>query len=287
MWQIASGSEGRDYSKYFFRYGMAFVGGEENIRRMEHVDVGNIIVLKTGKKILAVGRVTQVGGEDLEWLKDFDGWILPAYCYVHWKQPEQPIPMPSLAQAAIARVYDQDVINTANNIWNDGFEVPTSPEPAPTALVEDSDILECLIEAGLRPSSEDELTKAIRRIRLLATYYYNNRWGKIGEHETRTFLVIPLLLALGWSEKKLKIELPAGGRNRIDIACFRTDHDEINEDCVAIIETKGFSSGLDDARDQAVTYTEGFESCEAVITTNGYCYKVTSVRNISQINSIG
>jgi len=39
----------------------------------------------------------------------------------------------------------------------------------------------------------------------------------IREHETRTFLVIPLLLALGWAEQQLKIEMPAAGAESISL----------------------------------------------------------------------
>ena len=87
----------------------------------------------------------------------------------------------------------------------------------------------------------------------------------IREHETRSFLVLPLLLALGWSEQQIKIELGVKGeRKRIDIACFarayrRDSSGELNyEDCTLIIETKDFRLGLEEAPDQAKAYAEHF-----------------------------
>lgn len=118
-------------------------------------------------------------------------------------------------------------------------------EPTSTSAVSDSEILAFLIREGLRVSAAEELTQALQRIRLLAEYYYNHQpWSDIREHETRTFLVIPLLLALGWAEQQLKIELPVKG-GRVDIACLDRPFSGNPANVVALIETKGFSSGLD------------------------------------------
>lgn len=59
--------------------------------------------------------------------------------------------------------------------------------------------------------------KVVHRIRDLGQWYRDRvREGiKVKEHETRTFLIVPLLLALGWPEQKLKIEW-----YNIDIAFF-------------------------------------------------------------------
>jgi hypothetical protein len=128
----------------------------------------------------------------------------------------------------------------------------------------------------LRVSAAHELTEAIRRIRLLADYYYRSgRWDDIREHETRTFLVVPLLLALGWAEQQLKIELPVKGVGRADIVCFTGPFLQCrDEDVAVIIETKGFASGLDFARSQAEGYAKQFTNCRVILITNGYCYKL-------------
>ncbi len=41
----------------------------------------------------------------------------------------------------------------------------------------------------------------------------------MSEHETRTFLITPLLVALGWSEQRIKIEW-----DKLDVALFRYPH---------------------------------------------------------------
>ena len=278
-WQVAAGSAGRDYADLFLKFGMAFVGGETQTATVEEVDEGDIVVLKQGtQKILAAGTVIKKNGNhrgcgDKEWLEDFDGWDLSAYCYVDWKQPKHPIATSGLTRATIQRLHQKKHQDMADNILKAGDTVPTSPEPAETEVVEDSQILKFLIKEGLRPSSADELTNTISRIRLLADYYYHHcTWEGIREHETRTFLVVPLLLALGWAEQQIKIELPCSG-GKIDIACFSKNYEEKKNECIAIVETKGFSSGLDYAQKQAETYSKDFPNCKAVIITNGYCYK--------------
>ena len=298
-WQIAAGFQQRDYSDLFLKYGIAFVHGELE----ENVNLGDIMVLKQGKTaIKAVGIVVERDGiykgyvdeegyvvdeegrenrdRRKEWLLDHDGWSLPEFCYVDWREPNEPIPVSGLKIGKIQRLNQQEPQDSAKNILKTGTSVPISPEPSETSEITDKDILNFLIEEGIRPSSSDEITSNISKITLLADYYYHRvKWEDIGEHEIRTFLVVPLLLALGWSEQQIKIELACGGNKRVDIAYFRKpcrseNREEWKKECVAIIETKRFGTGLDYAPQQAKTYSEDFPLCQAVIATNGYCYKV-------------
>jgi len=282
-WQIAAGSSGRNYSDYFIKFGMAFVGGDDQIETMNQVQKGDVVVIKNGLyQILAAGEVIERDGKtnscgDKSWLGDFDGWDLQAYCYVNWHVPDKPIDTDGLTRATIQRLPQAKHQKIADDLLLLPAHSP-DPEPEETNSINDDQILEHLITEGLRPSSADDLTNTLRKIRLLAQYYYTNCWwGDIREHETRTFLVVPLLLALGWAEQQIKIELPCGG-GRIDIACFRRSYKRNNDECVAIIETKDFSSGLDYAPKQAKTYSKDFLYCKAVIVSNGYCYK-TYLRN--------
>lgn len=277
-WRITSGSDGRDYSKYFLKYGIAFVGGDNQTQTMEHVEEGDIVVLTSGNTIKAVGRVTRVGDKAKEWLKDFDGWILSSYCHVDWKIPTEEISI--YRGRTIHKIHKTDVINIADIILNTtGTEKRPCEEPQDVRKVEVDEILNFLKDE-MKTTSEDDLKNAISRIQSLAEHYYNNqRWRNIREHEARTFLVIPLLLALGWREQQIKIELPCTG-GKVDIACFREDYNgqkDVDE-CVAIIETKSFHIGLDYAIGQINDYVkadrEYFRNCKTAIVTNGHCYKV-------------
>ena len=285
-WQIAAGSDQRDYSEWFLKYGIAFTGRDHGLCK---VKVGDIIVLKRGvTEILAVGKAIDKNGRpggcrDKEWLLDFDGWELAEYRYVKWKKPEKPIPVQGLTRGTLKGLHQQELKDKANEIWETGTSVCTSPEPSSEIRnVKDDEILNFLIEQGVSPSSSDEITSTISKIRLLAKYYYfqyEYPWGEIGEHEIRTFLVVPFLLALGWSPQQMKIEFKCTG-GKIDLAVFRNscksnNKNQWDSECVAILETKRFGVGLDYADQQVKSYSKiEFPQCKALIATNGYCYKL-------------
>lgn len=277
-WQVAAGSRGRDYADRFLQFGMAFVGGEEHVRKMAEVAVGDVVLLKRGlSQVVAAGDVVQRNGVhrgdgDRDWLHDFDGWDLPAYCYVNWRVPTAPVETEGLTRTTIQRVPQEKHRLLADSLLSLPIR-PHEPEPQATNIVRDEQLLEFLISEGLRPSAADELTDTIRKIRLLADYYYQNcEWDDIREHETRTFLVVPLLLALGWAEQQVKVELPCSC-GRVDVACFSHVYRRKNDECMVLIETKDFASGLDYAPDQARKYAEDFSGCQVLVVSNGWCYK--------------
>jgi hypothetical protein len=115
-WQIAAGSDSRDYTNDFLKYGMAFVGGEKQIATMAQVQAGNRVILKRGMtQIVAAGTVveregkckgnaTDSGEENKYWLRDYDGWDLSAYCFVEWHKPAKPLSVKGLTRATIQQV---------------------------------------------------------------------------------------------------------------------------------------------------------------------------------------
>ena len=281
-WQIAAGSEDRDYSDRFLRHGLAFVGGNGPCAVMEQVKPGDILILKhRTTHIKAVGTVVEREGRwrscgDKPWLRDFDGWDLPAWCNVDWCKLETCRRVEGLRRGTILGVNQQPLIDTAIKVI---AEIPKltayEPEPAPTESVADEDLISELIDFGLRPAAAEDLAQALRRIRRLARFYLSRDWGLTKEHEARSFLVLPLLLALGWAEQKIQIELNVPNVGQADIACFRNPVIVFGQDkdCILIIETKNLAKGLDYAPKQAHNYAERFPSYEVVLVTNGYCYK--------------
>ena len=283
-WQIAAGTEARCYTDTFLLYGMAFVGGDVQVETMRRVEVGDRVLLKRGmSELVAVGEVVERDGrhrgeDDKDWLRDFDGWDLLAYCFVNWHTPSKPIGVNGLTRATIQLVHKKHLQEQAEKVLRDEPATEEyAPEPAPTKLVTDQQMLEFLVQQGMRPGSAEELTSTFNRIRLLARYYYDQeQWADVREHETRTFLVVPLLLALGWAEQQMKIEVPAGKGKRADLVCFSKpyQHGNMKGSCAIIIETKGFRQGLDHAPGQVIAYAKVFPECPVVVVTNGYCYKV-------------
>lgn len=278
-WQVAAGSDGRDYSDVFLKYGLAFVGGYKQEAAMAHVEPGDYMVLKHGlSEILAVGVVVQRGGKhngngDKEWLLDVDGWNLPAYCYVDWHVPPTSISVKGLSRATLQMTRDPVIITEADNCVMNHPLFPIEPEPSIPAEVKDEEIIEFLVGKGLRIAAAEELTCTFNRIRRLAKYYRENvDWEEVREHETRTFLIVPLLLALGWPEQSIKIEHPVKD-GRVDLALFNSPYKSDLKNAVALIETKGFSQGLFYAPGQVHGYANHFPECNVVFVSNGYCYK--------------
>jgi len=295
-WQVAAGSAGRDYTQSFLDFGMAFVGGDTQRSTITQVEPGDCIVLKRGmSEIVAAGIVVEreenkcCGDGDKEWLRDFDGWDLAAYCYVDWHVPEKSIEVKGLTRATIQRLYKDNLKRTADDLLRLPANSNLTPEPRPTTALSDEEMLKFLICEGMRPAAAEELTSTFNRIRRLARYYYNEcNWRDVREHETRTFLITPLLIALGWSEQQIKIELAATDRGRVDIACFARPYrrnrkgDANNQDCALLLESKGFAYGLDYAHKQGKGYAKTFPSCGVVIASNGYCYKAFLRRDDGQ-----
>ncbi len=178
-WQVASGSLGRQYAEAFLRYGMAFVGGTRNTAKMAEVGVGDRIILKRGTSdIVAVGDIVERNGmhrgvNDKEWLRDFDGWNLSAYCFVDWHIPDKPLIAKGrgLTRYTIQGVNRKELQYLADQMVG---EVPAQehiqPEPAATSPVDNDQIVDYLIRQGLRPGAAEELTATFNRIRRLARY---------------------------------------------------------------------------------------------------------------------
>lgn len=300
-YQVAAGTWGRDYSDLFLKFGMAFVGWGKGWERVKDVRPFDRIILKQGlKKIKAVGEVVSRGGKccganyedrknkdnSKDWLDDFDGWDLPHYCFVNWHEPDvnDGVAKGNLTRSTFEGV-NQDVLkNQADEILEKYLVKNADPEPDFTEKLSDDSILSFLISEGLRASSAEDFINNLRRIRLLASYYTSNcDWAKISEDETRTFLVVPLLVALGWSEQQIKLEYKCQD-GRIDVALFDVPYKKItsqpkspssgDDKCVLIIEIKKFDQGLDYAYRAGKTYAQTFINCDAVVATNGWCYKL-------------
>lgn len=290
VWQIGSGNDTRPYDDIFLKFGIAMVGPGESgdVRKPEaeeffkkygwpdwgskllQVKKGSIIVLRKGiKKILAVGKVLEeYDYSDL--LADIHGWDLRHFVKVEWYTPVNPIIFTDtpLVQATLARVNNPIVINRIHK--EEFIQVKAAKDLAELNLpktVNIDEISQAFIHHGVRIQDADNVAKTIERIIKLAKWYDNKDPDAL-EHEIRTFLVIPLLISLGWSEQKMKIEY-----NHVDIAVFSKPYEKENElHPHMIVETKTFFNGLYYAADQIINYAKAFPECSLLVATNGYRY---------------
>lgn len=78
-------------------------------------------------------------------------------------------------------------------------------------------------------------------------------------------MVLPLLLALGWSEQLLGVEW-----NRVDLAGFLRAPTTADQ-CVLVCEAKALRHGLDGVLKQAQTYVERLKlhACKKILVSQG------------------
>jgi len=297
-WQMAAGFEDRGYWEYFYKYGVACVGGKKNIARfLTDIAKDDILILKEGNKaIRAVGKVlskprmaeessmSNLSGDDLFY--HFYGWVLPAYCEVQWRKLASPVEIKGLKWGTFSGVNDEGIKQKAMEILNNVKPIERERMPEPADLIDDKKLLTFLVQEGLSTKTANELRTSIERTRLLADYYFHEygdekdglSWSDLREHEIRSFLVLPFLMAMGWSEQQLKIEFPVQSEGhstkRIDIACFDKPFSGGNKEPSIIIETKSFGIGLANASEQARAYAAQYPKCRTFIATNGTCYKL-------------
>lgn len=276
IWQIGSGNESRDYCQLCLDYGIAIAGDGDVLKNK--VKENHWIILRKGRKIIkAVGKVSSKYLTS-KFLSDVEGWDLRHLRYVDWYVPiegEISFDKSILSMSTIERCPNE---NVKEKIINNQFT-----NVSPTHKFEDINLPEeitlnnlttSLIDHGIRIQDSENISTTIRRIIDLAKWYQrNDKYAK--EHEIRTFLVIPLIIALGWSEQKIKIEY-----NKIDIAIFKKSFTGNYKDTpYIIVETKTFEDGLSFTKEQLSRYTDNYPTCKYAVATNGIRYKFYDIES--------
>jgi hypothetical protein len=302
-WQVAAGESARDYSKVFLQFGVMLIGSgnpgpfferqdyyeghhdwrAQVVRFARKVNLGDIVILKRPHhrkkseeekwQIRAVGRVT--GDYDyIEQFEDVEGWDLQHCRKVEWvcppKDQEHPeerkmILVNGLTMGTFRGVHKGEAIGEAEKILKEGEKQTAKEIPPPAKKISDEDLVETLIGNGLRPADAEAVIQTIWRVRRLARWYA--RYGRdMSEHETRTFLITPVLLALGWSEQKFKIEW-----KNVDVALFQ-DVYQRGKDPLVILESKRMGEGIGFAERQAQRYAKDYPGCSRLVVSDGIRY---------------
>lgn len=293
FWQVAAGEGSRDYSSVFTRFGVMLVGAgnpgsfyqrqdyyvghrdwrAQVVRFAKSVEVGDIVILKRpyGRQweIVAVGRITGKY-EYQELFDDVEGWDLQHCRRVEWIRPSNTTYVSGLSRGTFIRVNKPELRRRALKILDNGTPYSTMRLPPPTEDLSDDELVDSLVDGGLRASDAEIVVRTIGYVRRLARWY-RDHGQDISEHETRTFLIVPVLLALGWSEQKMKIEW-----NGLDIAFFARAYDRKTamSDCIAILESKRVWEGLSYAEQQVKDYQARFPKCSHLIVSDGICYRL-------------
>jgi hypothetical protein len=294
VWQIAAGEPRRYYDHLFIEHDVMFMGPgrhgcygdnrakygqvRNGLRRfVEHVHEGDVVLLRLGQVAKAIGLAA---GDDYAWCDTFDdvfGWDLQHTRRVIWQedlkdelnrvQPEEGF-FRSKQSATFSAVNNPKVLEQIEPLLSRCRERPLQalPDKPPPPLAP-ADLGRELFARGLANEAVDKTLAAIERQRRLWLWYdeHGRATGRPTEHEVVAHMVVPLLLALGWSEQLLAVEW-----KRIDLAGFSgTPTDESN--CVLACEAKVMGHGLQDVLPQPEQYVQErkLTGCQKVLLTDG------------------
>lgn len=295
VWQIGAGDgrHGRDYTELFVRCGIAAVGpgdpGPFDQHRAEYEDYDqfgflrafhddiaedDLIVLKrpSGQQwqIIAVGRVSGPYTWDVR-LGDVEGWDLQHSLPVAWRVPKQDVVIGGLTRGTLRRVNKPAARRAIQELWErlEGQERPAASLPEPAHELKDEVLIDRLMRRGVATGQAETIQQAIWRIRRLAGWYLRHG-GSVGEHEVRTFLIVPLLMALGWPEQRIKIE-----HEYVDLALWDRPFSDRDAQITVVVESKRLWDALGGTSvAQAQRYAARYPKCQALIVADGYRYKL-------------
>jgi hypothetical protein len=266
-----------------------------DLRRFaEEMKSGDIVVLRLGTaKVLAVGEIIGDYFHN-EQFGDVDGWTLQHVRRVRWlwhdlKNPKE-FGTYALKQGDTTQklnegaVFDwlKDLPISAEKSDAPLPQLPPSPAGASLNVEEISDFL---FDKGVASSSISSLLIEIGELIRIAKWYQraaldyerskdqkgasgNQRDSQISEHETVTYLVVPLLRALGWTPQKMAVEW-----KRVDVALFaQLPRGDMN--LHVVVEAKKMDNSCLSAISQAESYANGKPDCHRLIVTDGLHYGV-------------
>jgi hypothetical protein len=133
---------------------------------------------------------------------------------------------------------------------------PLSRGPGrPSDKLELTELGQLLFSHGLRNESVDRVLAAIERQRRMVGWY-NEHGGpsdRPTEHEVVAHMILPLMLALGWSEQLVAVEW-----HKIDLTCF-LGSPTTKGTCVLVCEAKRRGHGLSRVLPQAAKYVKNLQ----------------------------
>ncbi len=293
-WQIGTGDDSRQYQDVFFRYGVALVGpgypGKEGdpstqafyknhpgIKNwgavLAQVIPGQWLIARKGKGVIvAVGQVLE-GYNFSEIFEDVEGWTLQHFVRVKWYRPltqDKMIWLDSycLSQSTLQGCNSPEVYQ-AIYAWDfEEVQVEQNLQDVSFKILTIADLVNALVDEGVRIKDAEDIGLTIQRIIRLAEYYINYDEQAL-EAEIVSFLILPLFIALGWSEQKIKLQY-----NYIDIALFKEAFaGNYQTEPEIIIEAKQYYNGLSFTSKQIEGYAKRYPGCKKFIATNGFRYK--------------
>jgi len=303
VWQIASGESGRKYTDLFLRhdvmlygpgrfgpfdetrYQLAVTTGSHTaaniiyLRRfVADVRPGDIVLLRSGYRVEAVGQVQPDGYSHNETFDDVHGLDLEHSWRVIWQdhlaeelttiQSNEPLFGSRKSIPAFTAVEDEAILRPVRHLFGQCRERPLRKLPfaLPKPLSMD-ELSEALFAHGLGFDAVHRLRGALEKQKRLISWYESSGFAgnRPTEHEVVAHIILPFLSALGWSEQLIAIEW-----HKIDLALFSGTPTDFNH-CRLVCEAKIMGHGLQNVLAQAIQYTVNhkLDSCEKILLADG------------------
>ncbi len=298
---MGAGASSRFYSDVLFRHDVILLGpgqfgpydpalytrniwhsdsGLHCLRRLvKEMKAGDIVVLREGQRVVGIGVVAN---DDYQWNESFGdlyGWDLHHSRRVIWQdhlredlailQPNNTNLFGHMKQIpSLTRLSQESILSQLTPLFErtETRDLRALP-PQPSKILTLPEVGERLYAKGLSNNAVDQVILALERHKRLLSWYgsHGGQVGRPTEHEVVAHLVLPILLALGWSEQLLAIEW-----NKIDLAGFistPTDQDS----CGLVCEAKTADHGLQWVVLQAIGYTKKLSliNCRKILVTQG------------------
>lgn len=301
VWQIGAGDGERSYPDICLkwdvilngpgRYGpwpncqqaMSDVGWSKHkiadIRKFyEEIKDGDIVILKIGRsKAYGVGVV--IGNEPLwsDHFGDIDGWTIQFIRRVKWKWTYSGKPKTFHQNAfkiGTAQLVDIDAVKQwAIRLVEKSpsnrklVQLLTSGNSLPLKRLDEMAIAEALFDKGMSSNAINKLNSEIGELIRIAKWYDRSDIQP-SEHETVSYLLVPLLRVLGWTPQIMAVEW-----KNIDIALF-SSLPRKEENIEVIIEAKKKGRSCFFALDQAKGYANKYHNCKRMIVSDGIRYAI-------------
>lgn len=295
LWQVGAGDTERSYGDICLKYDVMIVGPGnpgpyEETRYSQYGDIrnslrrfceqarsGDQVILRLGTgNILALGEIADDHAEWHEAFADVDGWDLQHIRRVRWF-PNTSRTFPPKTLGGQVRTFA--AVNVpAIKSWVRALEVPERTRcrdlatlPPPGNLLELPELGKRLFVEGLPSEYVDKLMTTFASLQRVASWYRNETKRperRPSEQETICYLVIPLLLSLGWSQQTAAVEW-----NRVDVALFR-GMPPTDTTLVCVVEAKLLGRSVFSPLGQALEYARrsGREACARLVVTDGIRY---------------
>ena len=163
--------------------------------------------------------------------------------------------------------------------WVEGLDIPETewirelPRPLPEsgACLDAAELGRRLFIEGLPSDHVDKLMATFSSLQRIASWYWNETKrpeGRPSEQETICYLVIPLLLSLGWSQQTAAVQW-----NYVDVALF-SGMPPTDSSLACVVEAKLLGRSVFSPFGQAREYAlrPGREGCDRLLVTDGIRY---------------